>query len=836
MKLRPSFQSYIALSALSFAFAFAVRAGAQSPPPAPTPPVEGIDSGNYNIRQTIEFGYRSTDVSGNPANYGTFVNLNSGVRLFEQSLDMRSLNHTGFLFDTLSMHSFGYGGDPNDVTRLRISKNKWYDFNGSFRRDRYPWNYNLLANPLNPATSIPAVPITNSLHSMNTVRRMSDFNLTLLPQSRVRFRLGYTRNIQKGPSYSSFGGATLLDPMTGYGTQTQLFQNWKTTLNAYHLGADFQVSRKTTIHYDQIFQYFKQDTSYTDNHFNYQLSNGVPVDLGVVFDTASNVNAVPCAAPVLSPGTPPIADPSCNGYLSYSRVGRPRSSLPTEQFSFQSESIKNVAMSGRAAYSSGVQKSHDLNEVFTGSNVSTLQVGTTATGPTRAKRVIANADWAASWSVTPNFRIVDSFTYDRFQIPGSWDFTTLSLYAQAPLINGGPSLLLPPGKFDPTNCPPPFTADTCPQHSSDSGPDVMNGTWIRYLGQNFKSNTLQFEYDFSNRVGARLGYRYGNRKVFTQDNEVVNNEVFLPGGSAGAARGDCADPTACTLQPDGSLTFSPGALGDLAHAQDADITSHSLLSGIWARPTANFRLNFDMDLFWADSAWLRANPRQQQRYRFQGAYTASRWLSLDASFDVLEHRNNMLYVNDREHDRGFTLAATLTPNERLFFDVGYTNNNIYTQLTECWAYGAGVAPPVPPGLLPSGAITTPCPVPSVLQGGDVTAFGGPASYSSNTNFFYSDVNWKPVKRLTLKVGYAGTFTNGKTLFLNPNAPLGPLQYHYQKPYAGFTFDLAKGVAFKTTWTYYGYNPRSIPNPSGLAPIGNQDFNANNVALALRYTF
>ena len=707
MKLRPSFQSYVALGALSFAFA--VGAGAQSPPPAATPPVEGIDSGNYNIRQTIEFGYRSTDVSGNQANYGTFVNLNSGVRLFEQSLDMRSLNHTGFLFDTLSMHSFGYGGDPNDVTRLRISKNKWYDFNGSFRRDRYPWNYNLLANPLNPATSIPAVPITNSLHSMNTVRRMSDFNLTLLPQSRARFRLGYTRNIQEGPSYSSFGGATLLDPGTGYGTQTQLFQNWKTTLNAYHLGADFQVSRKTTIHYDQIFQYFKQDTSYTDNHFNYQLSNGVPVDLGVAFDTASNVNAVPCAAPVLSPGTPSIADPGCNGYLSYSRVGRPRSSLPTEQFSFQSESIKNVAMSGRAAYSSGVQKSDDLNEVFTGSNVSTLQVGTTATGPTRAKRVIANADWAATWSVTPNFRVVDSFTYDRFQIPGSWDFTTLSLYAQAPLINGGPSLLLPPGKFDPTNCPPPFTADTCPQHNSDSGPDVMNGAWVRYLGQNFKSNTLQFEYDFSDRVGARLGYRYGNRKVFTQDNEIVNNEVFLPGGSAGATRGDCADPTACTLQPDGSLTFSPGALGDLEHARDADITSHSMLSGIWFRPNRNLRLNFDMDLFWADSAFVRSNPRKQQRYRFQGTYTASRWFSLDASFDVLEHRNNMLYVNSREHDRGFTLAATLTPNERLFFDLGYTYNNIYSQLIECWAYGAGVAPPVPPGLLPSGAVTTPCP-------------------------------------------------------------------------------------------------------------------------------
>ncbi len=109
-------------------------------------------------------------------------------------------------------------------------------------------------------------------------------------------------------------------------------------------------------------------------------------------------------------------------------------------------------------------------------------------------------------------------------------------------------------------------------------------------------------------------------------------------------------------------------------------------------------------------------------------------------------------------------------------------------------------------------------------------------YSSITHFAYSDVNWKPIKRLALKVGYAGSFANGKTLFLNPNAPVGSLQYAYQKPYAGFMFDLAKGFAFKTTWTYYGYNPRSTPNPPGLAPIGSQDFNANNVILALRYSF
>lgn len=128
------------------------------------------------------------------------------------------------------------------------------------------------------------------------------------------------------------------------------------------------------------------------------------------------------------------------------------------------------------------------------------------------------------------------------------------------------------------------------------------------------------------------------------------------------------------------------------------------------------------------------------------------------------------------------------------------------------------------------------PCPQISQGGDVIAFGGAATYSSKTHFGYADVIWKPVKRLSLRVGYSGSFASGNTLFLNPNAPVGPLRYVYQRPYAGFAFELAKGLTYKTTWTYYGYNPRSLANPAGLAPLGSQDFNGNNVTLALRYSF
>jgi hypothetical protein len=59
---------------------------------------------------------------------------------------MHSANHRGLLFDDLSFDNFGYGGDPNSVSRLRIDKNKWYDFRGTYRRDEYFFNYNLLAN------------------------------------------------------------------------------------------------------------------------------------------------------------------------------------------------------------------------------------------------------------------------------------------------------------------------------------------------------------------------------------------------------------------------------------------------------------------------------------------------------------------------------------------------------------------------------------------------------------------------------------------------------------------------------------------------------------------
>ena len=69
------------------------------------------------------------------------------MRILNQSLEMHTINpsKTPF-FDTLSTSSYGYGGEPNNMSYLRFSKGKLYDFSGSFRRDRNYYDYNLMPN------------------------------------------------------------------------------------------------------------------------------------------------------------------------------------------------------------------------------------------------------------------------------------------------------------------------------------------------------------------------------------------------------------------------------------------------------------------------------------------------------------------------------------------------------------------------------------------------------------------------------------------------------------------------------------------------------------------
>jgi hypothetical protein len=789
----------------------------------------GKNSGGYNIQQSIEAGGRTSSMNGNMDTYDTFVNLGPGLRLFDYTLDMRSLDHTGLLFDNLNFSNFGYGGDPNDVTRLRIDKNKWYDFRVLFRRDKNFWDYNLLANPLNPSTSTPAVGIATSPHSLDLVRRMQDYNLTLLPQSRVKLRLGFSHDRDEGPGFFTTDGGTI----------PQFNETYSYTTNSYRAGVDFRILPKTTISFDQFLSYYKQDNEVTDNPQNsgYQLANGTPVDLGIIWSTNGPVEVLPCATPIAT--APNIVNPTCNGYLSYSQASRPRNFMPTERLSFQSTYFKNFETSGSLAYSTANNSVPDFNEIVNDYVTRNGSRGGTTGGPADAKRVSVNANWSGIYSVTDRFRILDSFRYDNWRTPGLWDTSETNIFGQ--MQPGLTGLAQPQAVFTAATfislCPAPYTAPTCPSHTASSSADAVNGPTSSFLGQNLRSNTFELQYDFTPRLTGRLGYVFTDRTIADFSATFLSAETYFPGGVGGsvandyfAARGDCAVPSACseTVDPTTgqliSLTFSGPAAGNDTSRNLTGIRENTLLMGFTARPMDSLRITGDFQFGYNDYSITRLSPRQVQSYKLHANYKARAWINLDGAIDIHENRDNVSTVNDLEHGRSYSFATTFIPNAKLSFDLGYTYTNIYNQAQICYYQNAFGPPPA-----------TQCPASSGYSPPAVLALG---SYSSNQHFAYGDIMWKPAKRVTTTIGYVGTFVGGSTTAIDPLQVPGTLTFNYLKPYATAIFAVYKGLSYRMTWNYYGYNGKGLASNAipGLAAIPTQDFNGSTAEFAFRYAF
>lgn len=779
---------------LTLALAFPTGVKAQDPQEETQ---EGVVQGNYNVKQTIEFGGRLTDVNGNRNVHRSFANYNEGINLFEYSLDMRSLNHLGLFWDNLSVNSFGYGSDPNYVTRLRAYKNKWYNLGFTYRRDKNFWDYNLLANPLNPDVTITNAPpgfstqITTSPHLMQTVRRLYDYNLTLMPQSPIRVRLGYGRNIHEGPSFSSFHEGT--DVLTA--------QPWKTTLNSYQLGVDFRILPRTSFSFDQFWHYYKGDTSWGLASTAFSLPTGVladgtpltSVDLGLPFG-----NNQPCATPFLAGG---LANPTCQGYQTYARQALVRSSYPSSRIAFQTNYLRNLDFAGSFTYTSTDADTPIFNELFNGLVSRTRQRQFGITGLAEARRVSASADFGITWHVGDQLSIQDSFHFQNFRVPGMWAMEECSYFGTT--MASSATVFAFSGTL-PANCPILAGATVgTPNHASSSPADVIAGQFNNFLQEDSKTNTFMVRYDFNRHIGGRIGYRYRSRNIVHRLGETEDLRYFpsLPN------RGDCAGQP---LLPDGSCAVT---VTD-SEGERTPINEHSALLGLWARPNSQLRVSFDMELLSADRSFTRISPRQMQRYKLRANYQPVEWATIAGSININEARNNILDVFHKRHNRSYGFSVVMMPNDRVGFDVGYDLSDVFSQTNICYTIGS--APP-PPG---SG----PCPT----SGGLIS---GISLYDDDAHFFHFDLMWRPIARMETRVGYAVTHTSGQATFLQPNAPLGPLDINYHLPSASIAFDLTKRLTWKAGWNYYNYDENAPPDPTGP-----RSFRANLVNLSLRYAF
>lgn len=734
---------------------------------------EGSTLGVYEVKQSIELGGRVADFSGSRSLWSSYVNLDSGPRLLEQTLDLHSADHTGFLFDDLTFANFGYGGDPNNVTRLQIQKGTLYNFQANFRRDKNFFDYDLLANPLNPSTSNPNIPVLTSPHLFQTTRRMSDFSLHLFDQATVRLRFGYGHFINDGSAFSS----------VHEGTESLLLQPTRNTSDNYQFGISVRAFPRTSLNYDQFYTQYKNDSSFQLAGTGFQLSNGTPVDLGLPFNT---VAGQPCATPIVAGG---FANPTCASAISYTRFSPIRNRYPIEQFSFQSAYFHWIDMSGLVSYSGSSSDRPNYLETFNGLLVRSSDRAYVQSGPASARRVNTTVDYAATIHVTDKFRIVDTFRFSNFRIPGTFALSESDFF--------GPNLLTTPNTYNPATCPPPFTAAACPQHTSSSGPDVTQAAINNFLGQDSKINTFDLEYDFTKSISAHMGFRYLRRDIAVGLNYVTVGTFFpkLP------TRGGCTQVVnnVCTLttvvQNENDFT---------------EINGYSGLFGISARPTKDLRIIFDTELYSADNTFTRIVPRQYQDYRVRASYKPREWVNFGSAIVIREGRNNVIDVGHLEHNRSYSFYADMSPNDKFSLDLNYDYNDIFSRTRICF-------------------VTTPSPPVSIICGGSPFA-SGISLYTENAHTGGGGLLYRPMPRVTTGIGYTITSTVGNALILNPNAPTGPLSYNYHLPQATLAIELNKHFTYKTGWNFYDYNEKSNPGPTAR-----RNFRGNVFTLSMRYS-
>jgi len=822
-------------------------AAAQSPAPAtPTvsvPAAPGqVQENGYLIRQTADLGGHIVGISGSGAMYDTLVNIHSGPRVLGQTFTMHALPGTKHsLMDSLTAFSSGFGGDPNNFAKLGFSKGKLYEFNGMFRRDRQYFDYDLLGNPSIPSgVVIPygvvaSVPTTASLAQaqvmqspvmFNTVRRMTDASLTILPLSRVTFRVGYSQNIFQGPS---------LSPGYNIGKSDLLLQEYQRNSSDDFLGAiDWKPFPLTRITFEEQVDHYKADSYFTvaPGQFNVQEANGTPAALGNWDATAAPYTITNCntasmgtgytnatnytilSAPQTAGGRP-IINPACDVITSYLRSQPTRILYPTETLRFQSSSIKAIAMNGDFRYTISNSNLANYYENFQG--LDTAIRSATFTGNAVAQRRMVSFDYGVTWQATKTLTLSDQIDFSNLHQPGYANITP-GITQNTPVTAGNETI----------NYAGPLLAGA--NYSVEGNPTGV--PMYAYFGQKFLTNNATLSWDASSRATLSLTYRYRTHTIIqTSGTGPASNLIGID---------------------------ENGGIFNAAY-----------------RPTSQWNMNGTVEILYADNVFTAVGPRQTKHYRFHTLYKPKPWATVSGAFNDLERHNNTNNtgitpidgpLGHVDHSRNIGLGITLAPSEHYGVDVNYAYSDIYTSTNVCYLNGATATLPGTASTTSTGTANI-CPGVFVRGSTTVLSDWGPAKDFMDAPTQYASIGatYSPNKRVRTAAGYRISAVSGNQFFADAQQVNGSLQSAYQSPYFNVAWTIHTGLIWRAEYNYYGYgeggpsgapfcststtttsavvpcNSPTLTGPTGLTEPSSglsapRNVHANILTLAVHYEF
>ena len=758
---------------------------AQAIPGTPLPESQITTPEGYASHHSIDMGGRIADQSGSGAMYNTLVNLHSGPRLLGQTFEMHALPGKDHgLVDNLSAFSSGFGGDPTNIAKLNMSKAKVFEFSGTFRRGRLYSDYNLLANPniakglslpIGPSTapvgSLPWGQVNSSPVMFNTVRRMTDIDLVLAPLATFTYRLGYSRGLMEGPTFSP--AYTILKSSANI-----VRQNERNTSDDYLGAIDWKSARATKISLEVQANHYKSDSSFTldPNGFNVQEPNGTPAYLGsytslTPYGTASCDSGSMGGTPMLSAanmaGGRPVINPACSVVLSYLRTQNTRIWMPTETLRLQSAAFKNITLNGNFHYTSG---NSDLPAYYenqqglstaTAANAAATRASVWTGGHATARREVIGSDFGIVWQVAPTVSLSEQFDYASEKQPGN-------------SIQPLPTTLLTPGGANnqTINYNGPLTVGT------GSLPHGVNSTLTyNYYGQGTIINNLTAAWDATTRARFSLTYRYGHRNI----GQGVPHNIGIDTST---------DPYRGTVLID----------------QNAGVFNAAL------RPTSNWDLNGTAEISYDDNALTPVAPRQGQLYRVHTLYRAKPWATISGSLSDRERHNNTnnyqagaaYYgpINHVDHSRVGSVGVDLSPNEQYSLNLNYSYSDVYSATNICYNSGAAAATATGPAM-PGSATLTDSGAPNVCALASNT-WHGRDFMDAPTQFGSVGVSYSPTVKFRTSVGYTVSAVNGSRFFNDARDVNGSMVSTYQSPFFNISYAIHPSMIWKAEYNYYGY--------------------------------
>jgi hypothetical protein len=803
-----------------------------TPLPAPTTSMS-VPAG-YSMHSSVDMGGRIANTAGSDAMYSTLVNLQSGPRVSGQTFELRALpGNKNPLVDSLKLFSTGYGGDPNLLTHLDFYKGKLYEFSGVFRRDRSYFDYDLLANPNIPGGQ--SIPIGSStapvgqfawpqvLQSpvlLNTVRRMTDTKLTILPLAKVSFRFGYSQNVFEGPSLSP--GYAMTTSESALNNEALLQEYLRDSSDDWTGAVEWKPFRQTHITFEEQVTHIKADSFFTlaPSSLIVQEADGTRVAVGNYYsqtpgigcNTSSMVNPTTILYPAQTPGGLPIIDPACDVISSYLRSQPTRFLYSTESLRFQSSSIRNLTMTGDVRYTQANMNMPNYYENFEGLAGAVRSI--VYTGAANAHRDVFSADYGVVWQVAKNFSLSDQVDYNIAHQPGVLNF------------NPGATLSTPTTAGHETiNYNGPLTPGTAIGINGTSA-----GTTPNYFGQKFLINNLVGSWDATSRVILSLGWRHTEHDI----------QEGIPALAS-------TTPLAVSIN------------------ENTGIFTAAL------RPANNWSINGSIEAGYADNVLTPVAPRQTWHYRIRTQYKPRPWATVSGTYNDLERHNNTNNVNSTtyfgpldhvDHSRVFGLGAVVAPNEHYEFDISYAYSDVYTATNICYTSGATATLPGTATVTSSGA---PNICPQSVRGSSPTQYEWYARDFQNapTNFGSAAITLVPTKTVHASLGYRISAVDGSRFFTDARDVNGSLNSKYQSPYVNLAWTFRNAWTWKAGYDFYGYGEggpsgpencstsstttstivpcTSLPYPTGLTETSAgltapRNFHASNVTLGLHYEF